>query len=182
MQTTKKGVLFMKSNEYMLGFAVAVIFGFLAVLILAIVKRRKGVKEEYDERQELVRGKAYKAALFTLMIYLCVDMMVGFIWRAWAMPGVSSALGVFLAVGVFVAVCIRNDALLALRQNPKKAIMMALLVIACQLPSLLFNSDPLVENGLLTHKAISLGCIALFGFEAIMLLLRMRREKEGDDA
>ena len=172
----------MKSNEYMAGFAVAVILGFVVVLILAIVKRKQGVKDEYDERQELVRGKAYKWALFTLMIYLCVDMMVGFIWRAWAMPGVSSALGVFLAVGVFVAVCIRNDALLALRQNPKKVILLALAVIVCQLPSLLFNDDPLVESGLLTHKAISMGCIALFAFEAVMLLLRMRREKDGDDA
>lgn len=172
----------MKSVAYITGFAIAVLFALLVFIIVMEVKHKRGVKDEYDERQELVRGKAYKYALFTLMIYLCADLVVGTIWRAWAQPGVSSALGIFLSAGVFVAVCILNDAFLSLRQKPKQSIGMVLLVIACQMPSIILNRDALIENGMLTYKVLPLGCAALFACELIMLLIHLRCEGNGDDA
>lgn len=109
------------SLAYVLGFvagiaAVAVIL----TIISTLYKKKYGKKRyEYDERQELLRGKAYRSAYFVLMAYLAVNGIIvkGFEIK-WADTMTESMLGIFISVTVFVIQCIKNDAYISLSEKP----------------------------------------------------------------
>lgn len=172
----------MKSNAYMAGLLFGVLVAVVVFIIIALAKGKKTAGADYDERQELVRGKAYKIALFTLMLYLAADTGLSIFWRPWAQPGVDTVLGIFFSVGVFMAICIRNDAFVGLREKVKQSILIACIVLAAQLVNIFTSHDPLVAGGMLTTRVISVACATLFAVELVLLLVHMNREKDGEDA
>ena len=51
--------------------------GFLIVIaVIIIVKSRRKNRQEFDERQMIARGKAYKYSFFSLMAYIIICMFL----------------------------------------------------------------------------------------------------------
>ena len=65
----------MQSTESIMGF----IFGLIAVLVIFVVIRKvtgTTSRQDYDERQELIRGRGYKYAVITLMVLLLAHVIL----------------------------------------------------------------------------------------------------------
>lgn len=147
------------SSSYTAGFFV----GFGAVILLALLvilakrKLRGPSSKQYDERQRAAQGKAYQWAYYTLLSYTLAaglfDLSTGIVWADRYM---EMMLGVFLSVGVFAAICIRHDAYVGFRDQPKKYILLfVVLGLINIIPSVLTITQGIgfVENGILTHRA-----------------------------
>ena len=85
----------------LLPFAVA----FTIVFVLGWVLRRnkQAASKQYDERQLLIQGKAYKYAFFTLVSYLVIIGMLTMIWEIdFATTYVYTLIGI--CVGLIVQI------------------------------------------------------------------------------
>ena len=52
------------------GFVIGLIVGIILVMVLIkMANKDRRIKTEYDERQEKIRGKAYKYAFYTMIYY-----------------------------------------------------------------------------------------------------------------
>ena len=91
------------------GLAVGVLIG---LIIVKFANKNKKIKSDYDERQELVRGRGYRYAFYTMAIYeaimLCIS--IGGFPDIPIEQYVFHAFGIFLGAGVLCAYCIWNDA------------------------------------------------------------------------
>lgn len=103
---------------------IAIVFVVSLVLIMVILKTTKkdgSIKCKYDERQDLVRGRGFKYAFFTLLIYNFVVPM--FEICDVELPADSTALfmiGAIIGLLVYVIYAIWNEAYFSLNENPKK--------------------------------------------------------------
>ena len=106
--------------EWAMGFIV----GLLAVAVVClvaglIVKRRGGKPGEYDERQQVERGKAFTVAYAVIMIYLAVWFLGKGMGLGYCDSASSVLLGVLLSVGVFAGYSIFHDAYFRTSDRPK---------------------------------------------------------------
>lgn len=105
------------------------IFAFIGiaviVFILALIAKKVADGElsncQYDERQEIERGKGFKAGFFTMIIYFllygALESMTGIVWCETL---VGMLLGICLGIFVFAAYCIMKDAYMSMNDHPKK--------------------------------------------------------------
>ena len=118
----------MKDISYYIGVAV----GFLIVvgfgLLVRFVFKTKHVKPEFDERQIIARGKAYKAGFFTLLIYGAICTVLQALELNWMSGLLREVLGIVLGAGVFAVVAILNDAYLGFNENNRYSIIILLIV------------------------------------------------------
>ena len=66
----------MNLDYYAIGLSVGVVFAVLPCAILRLVQKRKEgncQKEEYDERQIIARGVAYRNGMFAMFIYNAIS-------------------------------------------------------------------------------------------------------------
>lgn len=105
--------------SYIAGFIVGLL---LVVLVKFLFDRRKTEQKkgcDYDERQQLARGEAFKYGFFTLLAWvvftsiICEDGM-----PQWCSLLVLNMTGVGLALLVFGCYCIAKDAYMSLREKP----------------------------------------------------------------
>lgn len=175
-----------KSISYVVGLCAGIA---VSVLVLTLLrKRRGGASNEYDERQVLVRGKAFGTAFFTLMCYLALNAAVCTICGPWAVPGIDGLLGIFLGVGVFLLRAIEGDAYFSLRENPRFFRILCLVVIACQLPNILMSlrqeDERFFTDGLLNSNCLSIACTIVFAAAFIAIGIHEKRrsgEEDGED-
>ena len=167
----------MNSVPYVSGLACGV---FVAVLALAFARRRIYGKafgssnRVYDERQQLARGEAYKAAFYTAMLWMAVSALI----RDWMDTSVQMTMGIRLSVCVFAFVCIKKDAYLSLRERPARCIRWFLLIAAVNLfPTVvnLVHGNPFIENGVVTHRATNLIVAVMLLVVTLATVLRQRQ-------
>lgn len=112
-----------KTDNSFLAIAVAIglVVGLLvAVIIIAISKKTDTVKADYDERQELVRGKGFKYGFFTMLlsdVLLCLLYSFELTW--FAQLEVALILSAIAGVIVYACYCVLNDGYFALNENRK---------------------------------------------------------------
>jgi len=173
-------------DTYKLGF----VTGFLMVIVAALIARKVFHREPtvYDERQERIRGIAYKYA-FTAM---CVTSVVYFFLCGLDLDRfIEPALAIFIIViaGIitYAAYCIVNGAYFGINNNKKKWLVLDFVVVvinaACAIEE--YVDGDAMENGTLqlTGNA-NLICAVAFGAVLIALVVkdaRDRREAAGDD-
>ena len=113
-----------------------VFLGLMAVMVIIglVVGKLAGEKlgkAEFDERQQLARGKAYKAGFYTLLAGLLAVYLLP-IFTEWQPK--DTALLPFMAicvgVTVFACVAVANDAYLGIRQNPRVMLLVLGIVAA----------------------------------------------------
>lgn len=183
--------------NYALGFSksgtlssqgIAMLFVFLTslclvVLILALISKGPGLRERYDERQELERGRGFKYAFFTMLFYFLIMVFID----ASGLPLAADTsllycCGVLLGILVYMVYCIWHESYFALNQN-MRSVMIALgliglsnfLIGLCNL----FNGT-LVENGRLTFRIMNLLCSFLFFALFLTMLLKKLVSSKSD--
>ena len=152
------------TSSYYLG----VLAGIMVGLVVVIISRRAkngGMKCEYDERQVIARGKAFKYGLFSLIGYLVlygiIQDMTGVYWGK-GLVGVS--LGICISVAVFAVVSIWNDAYFSLWENPKRYVTIFLAAFALNFP-------PAVRVILHREQEVDYGYINLFLSVTLLIVL-----------
>lgn len=171
-----------------LGILTGVIIGaiigiILVILILKLTKTDGDIKCKYDERQELVRGKGFKYAFFTLLFYNFAAACLTVAFEE--IPIDSSGflmIGVIIQLLVYVTYAIWNEAYFSLNENPKK-VMVALALIGlfnlflgiCQMAEGRF-----LENGVLTFRSMNffIGIVMIIIFLVLAVKQICRRREE----
>jgi hypothetical protein len=167
----------MKNTEYILGFAA----GFILIAIVALVSAKKFKSQtKFDERQRLLRYRAYQVAFWVLVAYTCINSFLSTgAGIAWADDFTSDFTGVCFAITVFVVICIRNDAYFSINQKPRfYFILFSVLVVVnagLGIMNVLDSDTEFFTDGLLNFHAMSFVVVAMF--IAILAALSVQRLK-----
>ncbi len=145
---------------------VGVVLGLLLVVImLASTKTNNTLKGNYDERQEIVRGKGFKYGFFTILIcnvWFALTDTIEIL--QFAEPAAAMGLSVIVGVLVSACYCIWNDGYFALNEN-RKALLICFAVLGIVNISLgiinLRTGNGFV-NGSLTIRGLNLFCGIMF--------------------
>lgn len=147
----------------------------LVVLILALITKGPGWRERYDERQELERGRGFKYAFFTMLVYLLVMVYIDAAGLSLAADtSLLYCCGILLGILVYMVYCVWHESYFALNQN-MRSVMIALGLIGLSnfLIGLINLLDgTLVENGKLTFRITNLLCSFLFFALFLTMLLK----------
>lgn len=171
-----------------LGILIGVIIGciigiILLLFILKLTKTDGDIKCKYDERQELVRGKGFKYAFFTLLFYNFAAACLTVAFEE--IPIDSSGflmIGVLIQLLVYVTYAIWNEAYFSLNENPRK-VMIVLAVLG--FVNLLFGiwqmaDGRFLENGVLTFRSMNffIGIVMIIIFLVLAVKQICRRREE----
>lgn len=176
---------------YALGFLAGIAsVAVITSLITILYKKKYGKnKNEYDERQKALRGKAYKTAYFVLMVYLIVNSLITKAFELkWAETITESLLGIFISVLVFAIICIKNDAYVSLSEKPATylSLFSAVGFVNIGICILYYiRHKSFVTDGMLNEYAINLfsGMMFLILSSAIAVKMfheRQLRKRDGD--
>lgn len=170
-------------DAYKIGF----VAGFLAVVIVALIARKFFHREPtvYDERQEKVRGIAYKYAFMACMIAgVAYIFMCGVDLDKYVESSLAMFVVIIAGVITYAAYCIANGAYFGINNNKKKwiALDLAIIVIngACAVNEYMIGG--FADNGVLTLSGnANLICAVAFGAVLIALLVMNHREAARED-
>ena len=173
------------SIAYKWGFGAGVVVGLVLVgiVIRLLLGRKSKRSREYDERQKLAQGIAYKYGYYTLLGYLAAvslfDLMTGVRWCS-LYTGVF--LGVLLSVGVFGIVGICNDAYFPFRENPGRYIALFAVLGAMNVVigvSHYLHEGTFMQDGMLSHSVVNpLAGVLLLLLAGAMAAKRQREKRE----
>ena len=83
----------------------------------------KAKKNKYDERQQLARGKAYRAAYAVMLGYFIVNGIIKYAFNiVWSDGFTDSAIGIILSLTILSSAGIMNDAYISVRDSAAKSI------------------------------------------------------------
>ena len=180
----------MNNTAYIMG----VVVGVAVVIIIALVVYKVSGnpwKGYYDERQELIRGRGYKYACFTLLILMAVDMLIevtGFIDK---LPVANEAIMfIFIITGVLVYAIysIMHDAYLGIGQNGKSYTVMILFIVVVNLLAAVMSirSDDVFEGGKFS-TGVCMQLVSVVAFAAVLIAMwarkaQIKKQEELEDA
>lgn len=157
---------------YIRGFFVGILAVAVVSFIIGLIFKRKGILGEnnFDERQELARGKAYKAAFWVLVLYLCITNLLNAVFEFnWSDNFTGAMIGICLSFSVFAVNCILNDAYLSLKEKPRNIIVLLGFVALLNFAVAMINirqENHFISNGVLTIHAVNL----IVGFMLLVIL------------
>lgn len=142
----------------------------VAVLLLRMLKKKYRVDvREYDERQNLARGRAYKYGFITMLVLVVLERLAheaGFVLLD-SMQG--TALLCLIGLFVFVVSCIWQEAYLTLHETPKMTYVLLAIGGGLNLLSAgiaWIQREPLLKDGRLYSGSLSL-MVAVFVFAVL---------------
>lgn len=163
---------------FMTGFFIAVIF--VLVWRYFIVKRQ-GTQCQYDERQVLARGFAYRSSFATAIIYMLFCAMVDMLEFRWAEVHIQMLLGMILSMTVFIVVCIFKDAYFNLsNRRPASFLILCLFMAAVQafvFVEAILSGNSIIKDGVLGNIVINVGLVLFFVAAAAALVIKIIIEK-----
>lgn len=107
----------------------SVIISIVFIIIIMLVKRDGKIKGKYDERQELVRGRGYKYAFYTLMFYnALLEFIAAIIEKRFMQGTIQVIIGMCIGIVVYASYCIWNDSYFAINDNPKRVLIIFILI------------------------------------------------------
>ena len=121
------------STSYAAGLAFGIV---TALIIFAVVWKfsKKSMKGTFDERQELVRGRGYKYASFTMLALLVLDLLLESLDAFETLP-VTRMLAIFImilaGVMVYALYCIKNDSYFGVGTDSRTYRAVMWIVIVC---------------------------------------------------
>ena len=180
----------MKSTGYAAGLAVEIIVALILFLIVWRFNKKK-LKGQFDERQELVRGRGYKYASFTLLSLVTLDLLLEGFGAFEALPFTREFFLFFVilaGVMVYALYCIKNDSYFGVGMDTRTYRAVMWVVIVCNAISAFSG---LREGAMIDGKLAFGPCSALLfvvAFVIIMIALSVRsrnaalEEDEADEA
>lgn len=167
---------------------IGIVVGFLLVvgfgLLVRFVFKTKRVKPEYDERQMIARGKAYKVGFFTLLIYGAVCTVLQAMELHWCDGLLREVVGIVIGVGAFAIVSILNDAYLGFNENTGYTIGVMALIGFLNLGSAIIGiiTDGLWKDGKVTTSIVNLLISLLFFVILMTYWLHKKQNSDVTDA
>lgn len=152
-------------------------------LLMASTKDGK-IKRDYDERQQLVRGRGFKYGFFTMMI--CNGLSV-FLFICMEKPfmdaATASTVSIIIAIVVYVSYCIWNEGYFSLNENPKKVVVLFLIIGVFNVVAFIGNAvhGNVIQDGVLTFRGINLVCALMVAVVLLVLLLKRINRKREDN-
>lgn len=168
------------STEYKIGFIV----GFLVVGVIfsLIVKFAKlgCAGKEFDERQELERGKSYKCGFITFLIVevlliFCKALEIDIL--AYMDELCLYTLAMFIPLAVFAITAVLHDAFFAFNMSGRRAYMLYILVFVLNLVSGIINisiSGLYDEAGVIRGSGGFVNLLMAFLFGALLITAFIR--------
>lgn len=141
------------------GYLTGVGCGLVVAGLVWMAKKKQGKGCDFDERQELERGRGFKYGFFTLLLY---NLLYGATLidetSAWCDPFVGYFIGACLGLTVFGVYCIWKEAYASLSQTPIAVYTIFGFSAATQILIGLTNmeQDRLIEDGKLTVRSANL--------------------------
>lgn len=135
MEEKKRKVgIIMKIDERLIAAGSFLIAYFIMFAIVLAFKKKIYGKMEYDERQERVRGVAYKRGFFVLLFGIIINSMVKEVLEVdWATPMTEMAIFMLIAIVVVSGTCIFQDAYFAPFAKGKNIVLVSAVVGAINL-------------------------------------------------
>lgn len=167
------------NNEltFLLGVLIAVI------IVIAIRKTRKN-NDHYDERQLMVRGRAYQIGFMTMLVFSASYMLLsvafeellkfGYLWNAMSM---------FVGLTIFAVYSILNDAFFSLKEKGDNYIFTCILVVVVNC----IGISPSVQNitsimDLIgSYKFLNVLCILSFVIILITLVTKRNLDRKDEE-
>lgn len=159
------------NTAYIIGVVVGSLCALVvAVLLLRMLKKKYRVDvREYDERQILARGRAYKYGFIAMLVLVVLERLgheAGFVLLD-SMQGTAALclIGLF----VFVVSCIWQEAYLTLHETPKMTYVLLAIGGGLNLISAgiaWIQREPLLKDGRLYSGSMSL-MVAVFVFAVL---------------
>ena len=168
------------NNDYAAGLAVGII---VAIVLFAIIWKfsKNKMKGKFDERQELVRGRGYKYACFTLLGLLTLDLLLE-CFRAFEALPITRELYLFfmilVGVMVYALYCVKNDSYFGVGMDTRTYRAVMWIVIVCNAISAvsgLMNGGAMVDGKLAFGPWAALIFVIAFIILMISLKVRSRR-------
>ena len=184
----EKEAVIMNSTVYQWGILVGVIVGLVIVAIIFMYnKKTTGTVNggDFDERQQLLRGKAFQKGFFTMMIFSAAYWaLVQLILRRPLMEdGVSGLACLFAGIAVFAMDCILHDAFFTVKNKPKSYIALFAVCTLCQIPAAFANirEGRMVRDGVLSFGVIPVLSGATFLAVLIAIIIQQARPEKDED-
>lgn len=153
-------------------------------IILCVYSDRK---QDYDERQLLVRAKAYRLGFLTMIVSVLAVMFLQSWseWNAVVDNDFSILLAMMFSLTVFGVYCVLNDAYFKRTESPKGAVIFCIGVFIMNVGSVLANlSDGrslLVDGRLTFSPGGNLLCAGAFLILLITILIKKLVKPKEDD-
>ena len=167
-----------------IGFKVAFVIGLavgLLVVAICVAATKKGddMKNQFDERQEQVRGRGFKYGFFTMMISNAALLVLNILEiPLFSNMEVAMTASIVIGVSVFASYCIWNDGYFALNEKRKSLLVMFGFIGLLNLVIGIGNifAGVVIENGAFTFRSTNLFCSMMFIVVFIMLLLKQIKD------
>lgn len=167
---------------YGLGFILAVFItsGVLILVTLFAISKDNKIKRKYDERQELIRGRGFKYAFYTVIV---MNMLYAVAIIAFErLPIEASLIHTIIAlfgVGIYAWYCILNDGYFALNEKIPQTIICFLLIgilnIAIGIGELMAGN--VVQEGVLTYRSMNFVAGIFMMVTVIVILIKQFMDK-----
>ena len=161
---------------------------FAVIMVLALIRKKQHSQDrEYDERERLVRGEAYRYAFTAIVLFAAFHVFALLLLGHPLMAdGVSSLLGIFLAIAVFAVYCIRNNAFKTMRTSSGFRSYSILLIIVVGINTwsgiMSARDGSLLEDGILQTPVSSFACAACFLVVLIAMIMQNVANKKEETA
>ena len=155
------------STPWIIGLGCGILFAVIYLIIRKIIQ--KGKSADYDERQQLIRGKSY-----TVGFYVTILLETAYLFACEFYKPIiaNNALIQFtiLITGLIVAVYIQvwNDAYFNLKENPKRWICVMAVATVLNLVSFIRLTS---EEGIFHDGALDFACVSLLIAVYIIILM-----------
>ena len=157
-------------------FAVVCIF----FLIFVAISKSGEKAYQYDERQQLVQGKGFQYAFFSLLIYnaICILLITGFDNLIISNEDLIF-FGIILGVFIYAAYCVWHDGYFSLNEKPKRVILsLAFCAVINFFAGILnLSQQGFIQNGVLTNHFISFSCAIMLLLLLLVIAIRYHRKK-----
>lgn len=164
---------------YAAGFAVGLI-GVLVVFFIIWKVKGSISKGYYDERQELIRGRGYKYAFFTVMGLLAAYLVADGTGVLEMIPftGAAIAFAILIAgVLVYALYCIKYDAYFGVGMNKKSYKILMLFVIGINAFSVIMDFMTGSYDGGKIALGPSMQILCVIVFSVILIALQVKDRK-----
>ena len=167
------------------GMAIGIMIGIILIVVcLKFANRDHKMETQYDERQMEIRGKAYRLAFYTLLIYeavmMCLDVAE---IQLPVEPYFIHFLGIVIGGTVLAEYTIWHDSYWGQNNNIKRYVVVFAACILLNLIPLIgpIRNGSLMENGKMSIAIVNLVAVVLLVVILITTLLKMVRDRNATE-
>lgn len=169
------------SSSFVIGIMLGLI---LCVLIFKAFNKNHKAKTQYDERQEALRGRAYKYAAYTAWGLIAFFMAVKTSEVRLPMDDVMALFTIMvISMMVQMSYSIWNDAYWGINNNIRKYVLFFILIAAINIIiTVVYAVDhSLIVDGILTWRGINAVCALMFLLIGIQFAIKSRINKPEEE-